>query len=80
MGDSAGRCDVDLRDEEVMDGDVDHLRQENEKLKEALKMAIPWIGQARSGPEWATELAKKRNAAMCDRAFEFVFRTLYPDG
>ncbi len=46
------------------------LAAENQKLKRALLLAIPWIGENAEGPSWATPEAKQENRAMCEEAFE----------
>lgn len=48
------------------------------KLVEAAEQAIPWIGERRTGPLWATDDAAIRNAEMCDHAFRCVVEALKP--
>jgi len=52
------------------------LVAENEKLKNALSDAIPWIGEYRNGPSWASSEAKVRNAQMCDDAMDQAVQAL----
>lgn len=50
--------------------EIKALVDENEKLKSALLLAIPWIGVNAEGPIWAAAEAKKKNRVMCEQAFE----------
>jgi hypothetical protein len=61
-----------------MSATIESLLAENKKLREALLLAIPWIGENREGPSWATAQAKKKNAAMCVEALNAAMRCL-PD-
>jgi hypothetical protein len=50
----------------------EQLERENQKLKLALRAAIPWIGLPGAGPSWATEEAKQWNRKMSDRALQLA--------
>jgi len=50
--------------------EIEKLRQENAKLKDALSGLIPWAGELPSGPRWATQEAKERNREMFSIALE----------
>jgi hypothetical protein len=56
--------------DELLAKQIEILKAENKKLKLALLLAIPWIGEPAEGPDWATPEAKKKNRAMSDDAFE----------
>lgn len=58
---------------------TDTLQAENSKLRRALADAIPWIGENRTGPSWATEDAKRRNETACVEALEFAI-SCFPEG
>jgi hypothetical protein len=40
------------------------------ELEAALAGVMPWVGEAATGPAWATPEAKARNKAGCDAAFK----------
>ena len=56
--------------DDLMPDQIETLKDENAKLKQALLLAIPWIGEPEEGPEWATPEAKNKNRAMCEHAFD----------
>jgi hypothetical protein len=58
---------------------IETLKSENKKLKLALLLAIPWIGEPAEGPEWATPEAKEKNRAMSDCAFKAA-TSFFPNG
>ncbi len=55
---------------ETSEQSVEAVAAENKKLKRALLLAIPWIGQNIEGPAWATPEARWKNRAMCEEALE----------
>lgn len=49
------------------------LKAENVKLRKALAGLIPWVGEPRDGPGWATPEGKARNRAMCEKALRDAY-------
>jgi DNA-binding transcriptional MerR regulator len=48
------------------------------RLRVALEQAIPWIGENKTGPAWATPHGQENNAAMCKRALDAAVAALDP--
>jgi hypothetical protein len=58
------------RPTEYSPAEWERLLGENTRLKRALLLAIPWIGEYREGLRGANPRARRANRESCDIAFE----------
>lgn len=46
------------------------MAAELDRVKAILKATVPWIGESKEGPAWASDEGKAKNKAMCAKALE----------